>query len=72
MHGALLINAVGKLRQAEYLERLRLQPLMENRDPYLAALGQKKGGQSERLPNSKRVVKGARIAQSLLLRRKDR
>ena len=49
---------------------------MESRDPYPAALGQKKGRQSEILPNkedlSKRVDKGARIAQSLLLRRKDR
>ena len=46
---------------------------MEIRDPYPAALGQKKGRQSERLPNkealSKRAAKGARIAQSLLLRK---
>ena len=45
---------------------------MESRYPYLGALGQKKGGQSERLPKSKRAAKGARIAQRLLLRRKDR
>ena len=55
---------------------MRFQPLLESRDPYPPALGQKKGGQSERLPNketlSKRAAKGARIAQSLLLRRKDR
>ena len=58
------------------MERLRFKPLVESRDPYLAALGQKKGGQSERLPNKealcKRAAKGARIAQRLLLRRKDR
>ena len=45
---------------------------MESRDPYLTALGQKKGGQSERLPNNKRAAKEARNAQSLLLRVKDR
>ena len=49
---------------------------MESRDPYPAALEQKKGGKSERLPNKealgKRAAKGARIAQTLLLRRKDR
>ena len=72
MHGVLVISGVGKLKQVEYLERLRYYPLVENRDPYPAALGQKNGGQSERLPNSKRAAKGARIAQSLLLRRKDR
>ena len=48
---------------------------MESRDPYLAALGQKKGRKSERRPNkealSKRAAEQARIAQSLLLRRKD-
>ena len=54
------------------MERLRFHLLVENSDPYLAALGQKKARQSERLPNSKRAAKGARIAQSLLLRRKDR
>ena len=67
-----MISGIGKLRQAEYLERLRFKLLVENRDPYPAALGEKKGGQSERLPNSKRAAKGARIAQSTLLRRKDR
>ena len=72
MHGALEISGVGKLRQAEYIERLRFQPLVENRDPHLAALGQKKGRQSERLLNRGRDAKMARIAQSLLLRRKDR
>ena len=72
MHSALEITGVGKLRQVEYLERLRFQLLVENRDPYPAALGQKKGRQSERLPKSKRAAKGARTAQSLLLRRKDR
>ena len=65
-------KGVGKLRQAEYLERLRFQPLVESRDPYQNALGQKKGRQSERLLNSKRDAKGARIAQSLLLRRKEK
>ena len=54
------------------MERLRFQLLVESRDPYLDALEPKKGGQSERLPNSERAAKGARIAQSLLLRRKDR
>ena len=63
---------VAKLIQAEFLERLRFQLPVESRDPYPAALGQKKGGQSERLPNRKRAAKGARIAQSLLLRTKDR
>ena len=67
-----MTRGVGKLRQAAYLERLRFQPLVESRDPYPSALGQKKIRQSERLPNSKRAAKGARIAQSLLLRRKDR
>ena len=66
----------GKLGYTEFLERLRFQLLVESRNPYLAALGQKKGRQSGRLPNkealSKRAAKGARIAQSLLLRRKDR
>ena len=47
----------------EYLERLRFQPLVENRDLHPAALGQKKGGQSERLPNSKRAAKGSRMTQ---------
>ena len=41
MHGALVISGVGKLRQAEYLERLRFQLLVENRDPYPAASGTK-------------------------------
>ena len=54
------------------MERLRFQLLVESRNPYPVALGQKKGRQSERLPNSKRAAKVARIAQSLLLRRKDR
>ena len=54
------------------MERMRFRLLVENRDPYLAALGKKKGRQSERLPNSERTAKGARIAWSLLLRRKDR
>ena len=58
-----MIGEVEKLRQAEYLERLRFQPLVENKDQYLAALGQKKGGQSERLPNIERAAKEARIAQ---------
>ena len=53
------------------MEGLRLQPLVESRDPYLAALGKKKDGQSERLPNkgalSKRAAKGARIVERLLL-----
>ena len=68
MHGALVISGVGKLRQAEHLERLRLQLLEENRDSYPADLG----GQSERLPKSERAAKGAGIAQTLLIRRKDR
>ena len=63
-----MISGVGKLKQVEYLERLRFQLFVENRDPYPAALD----GQSERLPNSERTAKEARIAQSLLLRRKDR
>ena len=58
------------------MQRLRFQPLVGSRDPYPAALGQKKGGQSERLPNKevlrKKAAKGVRIAQSLVLRRKDR
>ena len=65
MHGALEISGVGKLRQAEYWERLRFQLLVENRDPHPAALGQKKGGQAERPPNSEMAAKGARIAQKL-------
>ena len=68
MHGALVISGVGKLRHAEYLERWRFQLLVGNRNSYLADLG----GLSERLPNSERAAKGARIAQRLLLRRKDR
>ena len=68
MHGALVISGVGKLRQAEYLERQRFQLLVENRNSYPADLG----GQYERLPKSERAAKRARIAQSLLLRRKDR
>ena len=72
MHSALVISSVEKLRQAEYLERLRFQLLVENGDPYPAALGQKKGRQSERLLNSEKAANGARIEQSLLLRRKDR
>ena len=51
-HCALEISGVQKLRHEEYLERLRFQPLVENRDPYQAALEQKKGRKSERLPNS--------------------
>ena len=54
------------------MERLRFQLLVENRYPQLAALGQKKGEHFERLHNSKRTSKEARITQSLLLRRKDR
>ena len=68
MHDVLLIGEVGKLRQAEYLGRLRFQLLMENRDSYPTDLGR----QSERLPNRERAAKWARIAQSLLLKRKDR
>ena len=71
LHGALEISGVGKQRQVEYSERLRFQPLVENRYPQLAAPGQKKGGHFERLPNSERAAKGARITQSLLLRRRD-
>ena len=41
---------------------------MENRDSYLGDLGE----QSERLLKSERAAKGARITQTLLLRRKDR
>ena len=71
-----MIRGFGKLRQAEYLERQRFQLLVENRDSYPAALGQKRGWQSERLSNkealSKRAAKGTTIAQSLWLRRKDR
>ena len=48
---------VGKLIESEFLERLRFQPLVESRDPYPAALGQKKGRQLETLPN-KRAAKG--------------
>ena len=44
LHGALVIRGVGKLRQGEYLERLRFQQLVENIYPQPAALGQKKGG----------------------------
>ena len=58
MHGTLVISGVGKLRQAEYLERQRFQLLVENRDSYPADLG----GQSERLPKSKGAAKGAKIA----------
>ena len=72
LHCVLVIRGAGKLRQVEYLQRMRFQLLVESRDPYPATLGQKKGRQSERLSNSKRAAKGARIAQSLLLRRKDR
>ena len=54
------------------MERLRSQLLVENRYPQPAAPGQKKGRQPERLHNSERAAKGARIIQSLLLRRKDR
>ena len=68
MHAALVIRGIGKLRQSECLERLRFLLLLKNRDPYPAGLGQRKDRQSERLPNSKRAAKGARIAQSLLLR----
>ena len=32
---------VGKLIQAEFLGRLGFRPLVESRDPYRAALGQK-------------------------------
>ena len=55
----------------EYSDRLRFQPLMENRYPQLATLRQKKGGHFERLPNSRSSANGARIIQSLLLRRKE-
>ena len=72
MHGALVISGIRKVRQMEYLDKLRFQPLVENRDPYQDALEQKKGRQSERIPNSERAAKGTRIAWSLLLMRKDR
>ena len=40
---------------------LRSQPLVgQHRDPHPAAVGQKRGGQSERLPNSERTAEGAR------------
>ena len=68
MHGALVISGVGKLRQVEYMERWRVQLLVENRDSYPADLD----GQSERFPKSERAAKAARIAQSFLLRTKDR
>ena len=51
----------------EYLERQRLQLLVENRDSYPTDLG----GQSERLSKNNRAAKAA-IVQSLLLSRKDR
>ena len=72
MHGALVIRGVGKLRQGEYLERLRFQQLVENIYPQPAALGQKKGGHSERPPNNEMAAKGARTVQSLQLRRQNR
>ena len=46
LHHALEISGVGKLRQAEYLERLRFQPLEEKRYPQPATLGQTKGRQA--------------------------
>ena len=51
---------------------LRFLPLAEHRDAHLATVGQKKGRQSERLPNSERAAKGARVTQSLPPRRKHR
>ena len=52
---------------------LRCRPLVgQHRDPHPAAVGRKKGGQSERLPNSERAAKGAMLPHSLPLRRKDR
>ena len=54
------------------LERLTFQLLVGNRDLHPAALGQKKGGQSKRHPKSKRASKRARIAESLLFRRKEK
>ena len=59
MNGPLEISGVGKLRQVEYLERLRFQPFVEDRDPHLATLGQRKGRWSERLPSSERNAEGA-------------
>ena len=66
------IRRVGKQRQTDYSERLGLQLFLENRYPQPATPGQKKGGHFERLPNSERGAKGARITQSFPLRRKDR
>ena len=63
---------MGKLREAEYLERLRFQLFVEDRNLYPAALGQRKGRKSERLPGSKRAAEGAGFAQSLLCGRRDR
>jgi len=52
---------------------LRFQPLVEqHRDPHPAAVGQKKGGQSERLPNNERTAKVERLPQGSPLSRKDR
>ena len=45
---------------------------MEDRDPHLATLGQRKGRQSERLSSSERAAEGTGFAWSLLRRRRDR
>ena len=54
MHGALVISGVGKVRQAEYLERLRFQLLVEHREKYQADLGR----QPERLLKARGLLKG--------------
>lgn len=69
------ISGIGKLRQAEYSEKLRFLLIVENRYPQMAALRQKEWGKklkSLRDFPTVRAAKGARNAQSFLLRRKDR
>lgn len=51
---------------------MRFQPLVKNGYPQPAAMRQKKGGHTERVPNSETAAKRTRSAQRLLPRTKER
>ena len=53
-------------RTGRVLGGLRFQPFVEDGDPHLATLGQRKGGRSERLHSRERAAEGAGFARSLL------
>ena len=61
MHGTLMIKGVGKLRQVEFREQLRFQPLVESRDPYQAAWDKRKVGSLRDFLTARGLLKGQKV-----------